>query len=444
MFWDGIGEASIFQSELWPDSVVLAKNHLFIEPQTRFGGMSNPPEAQENGYWQLGLLNSIVYKNIEVRQTLNVDKRFEYDSAYPAHKDRGMRGRIEEAFLNVTWKYGGFRLGRFQHNWGPFADRSLILSANPYTYDAFEWKVHASFFEFRHLFAAFPTEKSYWDTHGKKVTNRYFTAHALNVMLGKWATIGVLESVVFPRDQGMPDLAYINPFSIYSVINTNQEGSGNLMIGVQWNVHPLTENISFRGQIVWDDFQVDNELVTDKEPTHWGGDFGLYFSNLIPVSLKNSLKLEYNYRSEWLYTVPDANTSNGERYTYLTKSLGFAENDGYRVGAGGTVIGKKYWAASLNAAYELKGPKDITSKWNDLAHIPGLPFDSTVLPDQKKISIGIDALGYFKDYANLKVGINAAWLKNEHNMRTEKFEFKPSVNAELSIHFSNFVIRFPD
>ncbi len=443
MFWDGIGPVELFEESLWPDEQKLGKNHWFLEPSINAGFLSEPPDTQDNDFWQASLLNSIKYKSIYIRQTLNVDKRYDYDNCYPAHKDRAVRGRIEEAFLQVNWKYGFFRLGRMERNWGPFADRSLILSSNPYTYDALEWQLQSSLFEFRHLFAAFPQEKSYWDTNGK-IMNRFFAAHALNLILGKWATVGVLESVVFSRDKGFPDFTYVNPFSIYTVINTNQEGVGNLMLGVQWKIHPFTENIALKGQIVWDDFQVDDSLVTDKEPTHWGMDMGLYWRNPFALKFKNSVKVEYNLRSKWLYTVPDYNTDMGEGYRYLAKSLGYEENDGYRVGAGFNLVGKKYWAGSLFSGYEEKGANSPVSRWNDSKAIPGLPNDTLSEPTETRIDCGLNLFFYFKDYADLRLTFNNVWIKNENNIKSEDFKYKPFVKVECSLHFSDFITKLPD
>jgi hypothetical protein len=445
MFWDGVGSANLFEKSLWQDSSRLLKNHWFFEPAVDVGFVSDHPDSQESGQWKVTALNSITYKNILIRQTLHADKKYDYDPDYPAHQDRAARGRIEEAFLQVNWKYGFFRLGRTERNWGPFADRSLFLSSNPYSYDALEWQIQSSFFEFRHLFAAFPLEKSNMDTDGRLIS-RYFSAHALNLILGKWATVGVFESILFTRDKGIPDLSLVNPFSIYTVINTNQEGSGNLMLGIQWNIHPFTDNISWRGQIVWDDFQVDDETATDKEPTHWGMDMGLYWRNPIPSQLKNSLKLEYNLKSKWLYTVPDDNTNRGERYTYLNKSLGGDENDGYRVCAGFDLIGKKYWASSIVIGYNAKGGNTPLSRWNDLKsnHTAGLPFDSLSLPIEKQIDCGLNFYSYFKDYANLKFAFNNIWVRNENNIKTAGYEYSPMIQAELSIHFSDLIVKLPD
>lgn len=444
MFHDGIGKLSLFDKSLMPDSGKLSGNHWFLEPQVGGGVFSDHPDSVDSWFYNIGILNSIKFRNILIRQTLHVDKKYEYDPYYPAHRERQFRGRIEEAFLQMQWKHAMFRLGRAERNWGPFPDRSLFLSSNSFTYDAFEWQLQASFFEFRHLFTMFPGNQSQWWNSDGKNMDRYFTAHSLNIILGKWMTIGAFESVLFTRDKGFPDFSYVNPFSIYTVINTNFEGSGNLMIGLQWDIKPFFENISLKGQVMWDDFQVDDEIVTDQEPAHWGMDLGLYYRNPLPIKMKNLFKLEYNYQSKWLYTVPDANSATGERYTLMNKSLGFEKNDGYEIKAGFTVAADNFWAASVDGGYERRYGNTVLSKWNDSFHTPGLPFDSADIPSEKTVHFGITLNSYFRNYVNMALTLDNRWIKNRHNIASSKYKYDPEIKVELSIHYSNLIIGLPD
>lgn len=445
MFWDDIRTADIFDRTIWPEKEILGSNYFFLEPSATgaFGPVAE--DKDDDFYWKIGMLNQIRYRNLLIRQTLDVDKRYQYDSLYPAHRKRDVRGRIGEAFLQVDWKYGFFRLGRLNRNWGPFADRSLVLSSNPYSYDALEWQLHSSLFEFRHLFAPFHYERlNHRDTDDNSNVNRFFTAHSLNLMLGKWVTLGITESVLFTRKSDFPDLQYINPFSIYTVVNTNQEGKGNLMLSFQWNIHPLTEDISFRGQVAFDDFQVDDEVASDKEPTHWGLDMGLFWRNPFSITFPHLLKAQYNYRSPWLYTVTDNNANNGERYIYWGKSLGFQQNDGDRVSGGFSIAGDNYWAAEVELAFCREGGRDVLTRWNDneTGNTRGLPSDSSYTT-QKAFEFNLKSIVYFKDYADLALKGSSMWVKNRDNIKGSDFEFIPSIQAELSIHFSDFKLRLP-
>lgn len=443
MFWDRIESANLFDSSIWLSSEKAIENHWFMEPHVKAGLEQPSKDDQSTGYYHLEMLNDIRFRRFLIRQTFDVDKRYEYDSYYPAHQQRNLRGRIEEAYAQVDWKYGFFRIGRQKRNWGPFADRSLFISSNPYSYDAVEWQISSSAFEFRHLFAPLPNSRG-WDSDNGSTINRFLTAHSLNVMFGEWVTVGLSESVVFTREKSFPDLHYINPVALYSLVNMNQEGNGNLMLAFQWNIHPFIKSVSFKGQVVIDDFQIDDELVTDKEPTHYGLDMGVYWTNPFNIPFEHYLKAEYRKFSEWMYTVTDENGNIGERYTYAAKSLGAPQNDGDRLNTGFTVIGKNHWYGSAELGFSRQGIRNVLSRWQDSepGQTQGLPKDSSY-SIEKTFSTALNAGFYFKNLADLSIGLSGNWIKNKDNISEPDYKFSPSVSIELSLHYSNLFFKLP-
>jgi hypothetical protein len=448
-FWDDCGEAPLFDSTFWFTDTKAKRNHWFLEPAMS-AGMGAPRESNDRSGYGFGeVLNDLRYHNLLVRQTLRVDTRYDGDSLYPAHPDRFARGRIEEAYARLEWRYGSVRFGRMLSNWGPFTDRSLLLSANPYSYDALEWQVHSSLFEFRHLFAAF--NQSPRPSVSDNMAGRYFAAHALNLMLGRWGSFGILESMLFRRAEGFPDFQYLNPFSMYTVQNTNQEGSGNLMLGFQGNIHPGIEKLSLKGQLALDDIQVDNEAATDREPNHWGVDAGIYWRDCLPLPLRHLVKAGYRRASEWMYTVPDDNMNNGEGYTYLGKGLGFPKNDGDDLWAGFSIIGEKYWAGSAVVSFDRNGEKNVSSRWrdSDTITIPGLPYDyqNATFPSgtvERTVSFFLEALVYFKDCIDARIGIDNRWVRNKGNVQSDGFVYDPLISAGISLHWTGIYRQLPD
>jgi hypothetical protein len=344
LFWDDLEGCATFDSLLWPDSASYASNHWTLEPALGLSGANDAFSSGKKTNLHFDLLSDIRYGGLTVRNVLDVDQRYKTDTGYVWHKERVAAGRIEEAYAKYAGRHWFARLGRMNRCWGPFPDRSVLLSDNPYSYDAFEWQVTASFFEFRHMIAAFPKHGSHIDTHSAtEDINRYFVAHSLNFMVGSWASLGISETVVFSRTRGLPDLQYLNPFSIYAVINTNQEaaswreGSGNLMLGVQGWVHPFTKKIILRGQVALDDFQVDSESPIDREPAHWAVDLGAVWKEPLVLPLKHHIGIDYRYLSKWVYTVRPDDVTKGERYTYLGRSLGYQPIDGDEFRAAATL-----------------------------------------------------------------------------------------------------------
>ena len=288
MFWDDLGpmpdSVRFLDKSLWPDSGRSAQNHWILEPAVTGAFGNENAYFGKNSAFAATLLNDIRYKSFLTRQVIDVDSRFGNDPQYPWLFDRGVAARISEAYLQYSFNYGFFRVGRLDRNWGPFADRSLILSNNPYSYDGVEFGLHSPFFEFRHFFAAFPDNGMALDLDSTGV-HRYLTAHSLNFLLGRFGTVGITETVVFGRSTGIPDLQYVNPLSVYFVTNCNGEGDGNLMEAFQWNLHPFVDNVSIKGQLLIDDFQVDSKGPGNDKPNTWGTDLGVFWSRFLPTEL---------------------------------------------------------------------------------------------------------------------------------------------------------------
>ncbi len=458
MFWDNLNQLdsskTLFDLSLVPDSARYNANHWNLEPAISYSSQNANSFYGKNSDFHLSALNDIRYNEFSTRQVLDVDSRYPDDPGFIWNKGRFAAGRISEAYLEYGLKSGFLRFGRMNRNWGPFADRSLVLSANPYSYDGLEFGLHSSLFEFRHMFAMFPQASVGYDL-AQSDASRYFTAHSLNFMLGKFGSVGVTEAVVFGRKNGLPDMQYVNPISIYFVTNTNSEGTGNLMECFQWNLHPFLQNIALKGQVLIDDIQIDDKSVADQKPNHWGTDLGVFWNDFLPTSLSHVLSLEYRFLSRWVYTISDDNTVSGERYTYLGKSLGYPTDDGDNINVCFTISGKKFWAGQAGLSYNRQGQGTISAKWND---------DSLSLYDPSKyardalgyriepsipsgivestIDFYVNAIGYYKNFLDIQAALHLRQITNKNNIRAAA-QFDPLVSITLSLHYSNFFISLP-
>ena len=458
MFWDDLGQLdsgrTLFDPRLWPDSARYATDHWNLEPAVSYAGGNGNTYDGKNSDFHVSALNDIRYKGFLTRQVLDVDSRYPDDPGFVGNTGRFAAGRISEAYLQYGFGYGFARLGRMNRNWGPFADRSLILSANPYSYDGFELGLHSSFFEFRHMFAAFPQATVSRDLAQPDV-GRYFTAHSLDFMLGRFGSVGVTEALVFGRTNGIPDIQYVNPVSIYFVTRTNGEGDANLMECLQWDIHPYLENISLKGQLLIDDFQIDNNGPADQKPNHWGTDLGAFWNDFLPFSLPHVLSLEYRFISRWVYTVSDDNTAAGQRYTYLGKSLGYPADDGDSINLCFVLSGKKYWAGQAGLSFARQGQGTVLSLWHDDSLAQADPSKYTrdalgyrtepSIPSgivEKTFDFYVSLMGYFKNYADVQAAVHLRWVTNrDHVAASAKFD--PQISLFVNLHYSNFFVSLP-
>jgi hypothetical protein len=453
LFWDEMTAApDVFHKSIWPDSASYSINHWTIEPSLA-GSASNKKFITGNKTnLHLDLLSDFRYGLLTVRNALDVDQSYKYDPSFVWHKERIAAGRIEEAYAMLGKPEWFVRFGRINRNWGPMPDRSLVLSDHPFSYDALEWMISARFFEFRHLVAAFPLHGSNIDTKDDlRQLNRYFCAHSLNFMAGKWASVGITETVVFGRT-GMPDWSYINPFSIYTVINTNQEGGawgqggGNLILSLDWRAHPFVENALIWGQLAVDDFQVDDSLPNDKEPAHWGIDVGASYSDFLPIPLKHHAALRYRYLSKWMYTVIPGNTTQGESYTLLGRSLGFPQIDGDEFELSGTVYANNWWTAGIALAFGRQDTGTVSTPWPVDSATRTLGYRTEPSLSQRRFaetafSVKLNATGYFSDFAELSLHLDNRFVRNKDHIISESFEYDPEIRLTFSCHYSNFFVR---
>jgi hypothetical protein len=458
MFWDDMeqpcGQAAFLDRSIWPDSGRAASSHWVLEPAGEAAVQNTNGYYGKNFALSGSLLNDIRFRGLCARQVVDISTKYVDDPGYPWMNNRGAGARLSEAYLQYGFKYGFLRAGRLSRNWGPFADRSLILSANPYSYDGIELGLHSSFFEFRHFFGAFPDRALSLDldTTG---ASRYLATHSLNFMLGSFGTVGITEAVVFGRKGGFPDLQYVNPVSVYFLTNTIGEGVGNLMEAIQWNLHPFTDKVAIKGQFLIDDIQVDNNGPKDNKPNHWGTDLGIFWSDFLPFSLPHVLTLEYRFLSRWVYTASDDNTANGERYTYLGKSLGFPTDDGDSVNLSFTIAGKNYWASQAGLSYKRQGQGTVLSVWHDdsLAQADPSKYARNALgyrtepfiPSgivESAFDFYINLIGYYKNYVDVQATLHNRWVTNKGHV-VSSLSYDPQISITLGLHYGNFFVKLP-
>jgi len=449
MFWDEVSCNGLFNGRT--DSLISNEYSDFLHVDAAVGGEFGNVHFEDGSQKALSsdVKIDVNYKNFFVRLVGDIDSRYNKNNHYFKWKtDRGAAGRIAEAYLQLNHDFGFFRFGRLNRNWGPFFDRSLILSSNPHPYEGVEWQLFGIFFEFRHLFSIFPYGQSHFDVKDSTGTGfnlqRYLTAHSLNIMIKDWLVFGVTETVLFGRSEGFPDLQYINPFSIYTVINTNEEGDGNLFLSLHWKLYPFTKDIVIKGQIVIDDLQVDNNDISDKEPNHWGGDFEITWKDMTRIPFSHALTLQYTYLSRWLYLVSKRNAALGQRYTFFEKCLGYKRNDGDRWGIRFDIIGHDWWMAQIGVAYGRNGGNTVTSEWNTDESWNGYRKETILRSASSERVLELNAgFSVFKHpYADIHIGLQNLWIKNENNIQTLSFHYEPLYHVHVSVHYPNLFFPF--
>jgi hypothetical protein len=105
--------------------------------------------------------------------------------------------------------------------------------------------------------------------------NKFNALHHLSINIGKKLNVGVFEAVIFSADDSTGTdhfrLDYLNPIIFYRAIEQQNGSSDNVLLGFdfKWNA---AKKISFYGQVLLDEFVIDN--IRDGNGW-WANKFGI-------------------------------------------------------------------------------------------------------------------------------------------------------------------------
>lgn len=300
-----------------------------------------------------GGLTAQPHEKVFVYGNFLLDERQADDPTYTGKKYRGLAGGVEEAFAHIT--LGGFQItaGRFASFWG--ARNSLILSARNrldgfgYTW---RWGRIALSYRLAKLDGLNPDTDSV-----SQFENRYFAAHRLDVHITDWLRVAAFEGVVFGGPGRQIELNYLNPLIFFHSSQLNENVNDNTFMGFDCTVKPI-EGLKLYGQLVVDDFQVDNSAQGDQEPSQFGLLLGGYYADVVP---QFDLKVEYSRITNWTFNQP------------LERNRVVVQNDVLIGGALGNdydliSLAVKRWfrsdlAANLHLGYLRQGEGSVTAEW---------------------------------------------------------------------------------
>lgn len=140
---------------------------------------------------------------------------------------------------------------------------------------------------------------------GRRYPEKFIAFHHASINIGKKLNVGVFESVVFsPKDTvngNTFDLGYLNPVIFYRAIEQQFGSSDNVILGADFKYNAF-RNISFYGQLVIDEFLLDNVRSGDG---WWANKFafqgGMKYIDVAGIS-NLDLQLEANTVRPYTYS----------------------------------------------------------------------------------------------------------------------------------------------
>ena len=356
-------------------------------------------EAPARGFESIrGGFTGAPHRHLFLYANFVLDEEKAEDEDYTGKKYRGLVGDIETAF--IAYENGSFEamLGRYASFWGP--RNSLALSSGV-AMDGFGYRWRWGRFTLSYRLARLDgLDPERYDV--TQFENRYFAGHRLDCHLGRGLRLGIFETAVFGGPGRQIDLFYLNPLIFYHGAQLNEGTDDNTFVGFDFTFKPK-KGIRLYGQMLIDDYQVDDHAQTDKEPSELGFIVGGHIVKLV-ASL--DVKVEYSRVNNWTFNqILDRN-----RYLYSGQLIGGADGNDYDL----LELSVLRWlnsaqCVSVNFAYRRQGEGEVMAEWT----APWLlatgeydePFPSGTVEKTASVWLNLKGIAFGRFFVDLQAGL---------------------------------------
>jgi hypothetical protein len=325
---------------------------------------TNKSESGQNLPYIMGGFTHRMGKNFGLVSHFVLDRAKALDPDYSGKKYRGMAGDLETAALSFENKNVIVLLGRTRLFWGP-QRINLLLSSTAEPIDLLLAGYRRGRISFQFLFArldgSFPDSVDFARMPERTFEdNRYLAGHRFDIRLHKRLRVGLFETVLYGGEGRPPELYYLNPLQFYHSAQLNEDADDNTIIGFDFTFLP-GKGISVYGQLLIDDFQIDDKSLGDQEPDEIGIMAGLFRAGQTN-SFNPDIKAEYVRITNRTYHQRDPKN----RYLFRDKLLG------HPLGSDADSISIKirFWPskdffAEIETAYRRRGEGSIFKPWDE-------------------------------------------------------------------------------
>ncbi len=331
-----------------------------------------------------------------------LDRAKAVDPDYTGKKYRGLAGNLETAAISYHKGKVSLLLGRTRLYWGPQLV-NLIFSSRAEPFDLFSAQYQQGRLTFNFIFGrpdgSRPDSTDSLNYPNRSFNeNRYIAGHRIDIRLHHRIRLGLFETVIYGGEGRSPELYYLNPLQFFHSAQLNEDENDNTILGGDI-VLLLGKSSSLFGQLIVDDFQIDNKSQGDQEPNEIG-----YMVGFLKVGQTASfipgIKAEYTRITNRTYHQREPQN----RYLYRNKLIGHPLGSD----ADSISLSLRFWPNSqffveLEGAYCRHGEGSIFNSWDE----PWLdtdgeytePFPTGII--EKSTCLAIRAQGYlpFSKYA---------------------------------------------
>ena len=224
------------------------------------------------------------------------------------------------AYMVFRLPYFDLQFGKDTNAWGPGYNGNLALSDYATSYDQIKFQTKFWRIKFTSLTGFL---RAYPDIieNGRRL-DRSLAAHRLEINLGKWFQLGLVETVIYGGRKLEP--AYLNPIMFYRSAEHFLGDRDNVALGFDFDWVPI-RNWKLYGELFIDD------MTTTKLGTGFYGNKLAYLAGLYTVDLFRldnvDLRLEYARIRPYVYSHKYSITSYQHFITGLGHKIGANTDD---------------------------------------------------------------------------------------------------------------------
>ena len=239
------------------------------------------------------------------------EQRLKDDPEFTGNIERFTAGRLQAGYVAVTGSIGDVVLGRMARQWGPALFQGLQLSPSAYAQDQLVGTVRLGRFELTTL-----AQRLDDSVGGAVPISRYFFGHRLTINAGRGVWLAFSETGVYGGPGRGFEPAFHAPLGLAMLAQVNEDRRVNAMWGAELRA-PLGRGLALTAQLTVDDFQIDDDTITDQRPA--SGGFTAALSGRLPGAARWTLG----------YTRVGALTYRNSQdawVTYTLQGVGLARN----------------------------------------------------------------------------------------------------------------------
>ncbi len=343
------------------------------------------------------------------------------DPEYTGKKWRGLAGNVESAFFSYQSERFHLMLGRYSSFWGGY--RSLLMSPN-LPLDGFGYSYRWGRLTLSYRLARLNSILG--DEEFSLTENRYFAAHRLDLHLNNKLCLGLFETVLFGGVGRQVEFFYLNPLISFHAAQMNENSDDNILVGFDFS-YIMTPGHKLYGQLLIDDFQIDNKSAGDREPDQYGLLLGVFSGRLLGAF---DFRAEYTRVTNWTFNQPEPRN----RYLFNSSPIGNLSGNDFDQ----YLFESSRWLKSdlrlgLSLNYRRQGEGRILNDWTSLWLLASdnyaEKFPSGTV--EKSLSISFTTRGYLNRYLYVSSEIGWQQFRNFENRPSENREF-PFVSLTLS------------